>query len=275
MAAVTTDWLLRVALELVGWDEAPADCVVACPGTRLSHILIGTEIGPAELFMARQLGYHAAVSYDPLGTTGALGHDWQRERERLEAAEVPADDAGREIASLAARDTLDALGHDYERAAALARLLEMPFVVLGSAFDELARRRVQEAANACLDAQPGASLSDLRTALLVLPELSTAWTQPALALGAWGAPAGRVLALPGWVARAAPELARLYLTHGVDTLCCSEMSSALTLRLAEEGMHGNVLVLGRVATASLGMSPYAARLRMEGLEVTTLAGTAS
>jgi hypothetical protein len=275
MAAVTTDWLLGVALELVGWDEAPADCVVACPGTRLSHILIGSEIGPAELFMARQLGYHAAVSYDASGTAGALGHDWQRECERLEAAGVPADDAQSVIASLAARDTLDALGHDHERAAALARLLEMPFVVLGSAFDELARRRVQEAANACLEAQPGASLSDLRTALLVLPELSTARTQPALALGAGDAPAGRVLALPGWIARAAPELARVYLRHGVDTVCCSEMSSAMALQLAEEGVRGNVLVLGHVATANLGMSPYAARLRTQGLEVTTLAGTAS
>jgi hypothetical protein len=151
----------------------------------------------------------------------------------------------------------------------------MPFVALGSAFDELARRRVQEAANACLDAQPGARLTDLRTALLVLPELSTARTQPALALGTWDAPAGRVMALPGWIARAAPELARVYLTHGVDTLCCSEMPSALALRLAEEGVRGNVLVLGRVSTASLGMSPYAARLRTEGLEVTTLVGAAS
>jgi hypothetical protein len=44
MAAMNTEQLVRVALDLVGWNEAPADCTVWHPGTRISHVLIGLSL---------------------------------------------------------------------------------------------------------------------------------------------------------------------------------------------------------------------------------------
>ncbi len=62
MAAVTTERLIAIAYELAGWTDTPPDWMVYQPGTRISSVLVGLDVGPADLFMARQLGYHAVVS---------------------------------------------------------------------------------------------------------------------------------------------------------------------------------------------------------------------
>src|SRR5579884_3973939 len=89
MPAMTTDQLMRAALDLVGWDETPADCAIYHPGTRISHILLGIDIEPDLVFMARQLGYHAVVAHRPCGFTGPLWEVAGRHIDLLEAAGVP------------------------------------------------------------------------------------------------------------------------------------------------------------------------------------------
>ena len=63
MTAVTTARLMEIALEMAGWDSIPGDCAIYYPGSRIGHLLLGIDVGAAELFMARQLGYHAVVAH--------------------------------------------------------------------------------------------------------------------------------------------------------------------------------------------------------------------
>jgi hypothetical protein len=275
MAAVTTERLLGIALELAGWDEAPGAFEVVHPGTRISHVLVGLEVGTAELFMARQLGYHAVVALSPCGTAGALARSWERERERMMLAGVPPHEAEWAVARARAHHELDALDENYDRSASVARLLEMPFVTVGSPLDEVAQRTVARTVDEALARQADATLADLRDALHVLPEYAVAQTEIALALGAWPSRPGKVAVLANAYARSEAEVIQTYLAHGVETVCCASLASSAARRLRESGARGSVLVLGRVATASVGASSYIARLRAEGIEVTPSAGILS
>jgi hypothetical protein len=274
MAAVTTERLLAIALELAGWDYS-AECGVAAPGTRIGHVLLGVEAGAAELFMARQLGYHAVVAHDPTGTAAALEKDWQRERERLTANGVPQDNADPLVGAAAARHAFQALSANYDHATSIARLLDMPYVIVGAALDEVARSTVQGIVDDVAARQPDATLANLRDALRAVPEYAAARTVMTLALGEWSAPAGRTLVVGDATAPISGDLVHAYLSHGVRTLCCPTVGLADAARLPEAGVRGNVLVLGRIATASIGLNAYAARLRSEGLEVTPFAGVAA
>jgi len=272
MTAVTTGRLLGIALELAGWDEAPGASEVVYPGTRISHVLVGLDVGTAELFMAHQLGYHAVVALSPGGTAGALTRSWERERKRMMLAGVPPDAAERAVASARERHELDALDENYDRGASVARLLEMPFVTVGAALDEVAQRTVARTVDEVLARKADATLADLRDALRVLPEYAVARTEIALALGEWASRSGKVAVLADADACSEAEISQAYLAHGVDTVCCASLASAAARRLRGSGASGSVLVLGRAATASLGASSYIARLRAEGIEVTAFAG---
>ena len=56
MAAVTTERLMQIALELAEMEHMPGDCAIYYPGTRINHVLLGIDVGAAERVMARQLG---------------------------------------------------------------------------------------------------------------------------------------------------------------------------------------------------------------------------
>jgi hypothetical protein len=272
MAAVTTERLLGIALELAGWDEAPGTSEVVYPGTRISHVLVGLEVGTAELFMARQLGYHAVVALSPRGTAGALARSWERERRRMMLAGVPPDAAERAVASAREHHALDALGENYDRGASVARLLEMPFVTVDAPLNEVAQRTVARTVDEALARKADATLADLRDALRVLSEYAVAQTAIALALGEWASRTGKVAVLADGNACSEVEIIQTYLAHGVDTVCCASLASSAARHLRESDASGSVLVLGRVATASVGASSYIARLRAEGIEVTACAG---
>ena len=83
MAAVTTERLLTLALELAGWESVPADSSVGNPGKAINHIFVGLEVGAAELLIARQLGYHAVVACQPVGASGAHWEVYRRHAEFL------------------------------------------------------------------------------------------------------------------------------------------------------------------------------------------------
>jgi hypothetical protein len=120
------------------------------------------------------------------------------------------------------------------------------------------------------------TVAQLRDAFLSLPEYAAARVTPRLALGDWAAPAGRVVVSHGAYCPPTAAIARAYLTHGVDTLVVSGLSGEEVKEVrelaAEVDLQGTILMLGGSATTSLGLNPYIARLRADGLEVGAFAG---
>ncbi len=272
MAAVTTERLMAIALEMAGWTSIPGDSAIYYPGARISHILLGIDVGTAELFMARQLGYHAVVAHHPCGYAGPFWEVYRLHVGRMVAAGVPRDVAEAAVAERIAGFEAAAQRENYDHIASVARLLETPLLSIHSPLDEVGRRIMQATIDEALADRPDATVADLRDALLRLPAFAAARTQMRVALGQWDAPAGRAVVSHGAYTNGGYSVARAYLTHGVDTLCCIHFPPEDALRLAVEGVRGNLLVMGHIAGDSVGINPYVARLRAEGLEVTTFSG---
>jgi hypothetical protein len=272
MAAVTTTRLMEIALEMAGWDSVPGDCAIYYPGARISHLLLGIDVGAAELFMARQLGYHAVIAHHPAGYAGPFWDVYRLHVGQMVAAGVPRDEAEAAVAVRVAGFEAAAQRENYEHVASVARLLETPFLNIHSPLDEVGRRIMQATVDEALAANPAATVADLRAALLRLPEFAAARTQMQVVLGDWDTPTGRVVVSHGAYTNGGYHVARAYLTHGVDTVCSIHFPLEDAQRLAAEGVRGNILVMGHIAGDSVGINPYVARLRADGLEVTTFSG---
>ncbi len=272
MAAVTTERLMQVSLDLVGWNEIPPDSAIYYPGSRISHVLIGIDVGASELFMARQLGFHAVIAHHPAGFTGPTWEVYRYHVRQMLAAGVPAEQAEAAVAGRVRELQMRAQTQNYDHVSSVARLLEMPFLNVHAPLDELGRRIMQEKIDARLAKQPGATVRDVRDALLELPAYRAAKTEMLTALGDWDAPAGRVVVSHGAYTNGGYHVARAYFLNGVNTVCCIHFPLEDARRLANEDIQGNLLVMGHIAGDSVGLLPYVARLRQEGLEVQTFSG---
>lgn len=272
MAAVTTARLMEIALEMAGWTSMPGDCAIYYPGTRINHVLLGIDVGTAELFMARQLGYSAVIAHHPAGYAGPFWEVYRRHVEQMVGAGVPRAVAEAAVADRIVAFETSAQRENYDHVASVARLLETPFLNIHSPLDEVGRRILQETVESALAAHPSATVADLRDAFLTLAPFAAAQTSMQVPLGDWNAPAGRVVVSHGAYTNGDYPVARAYLTQGVDTLCCASFPLEDARRLSAEGIRGAILALGSIACDSVGINPYVARLRADGLEVTTFSG---
>jgi hypothetical protein len=241
------------------------------PGARISHVLFGLEIGPADLFMARQLGYHAVVSYTAAGYEGPAGQRMARHVERMMAAGVPRADAIEASGASVRIHTAQALARNYDHAPSVARLLEMPFVTVFEPLAEVSRQVIQERIDEYLSGLAAPTLATVRDAVLTLPSFAPARTAPYPLAGEWTAPAGKTLVLGQTWSPLSVDEARAYFAAGIDTLCSVDAPTPDAVGPVQES-GGNLLSLGRIAGESAGASPFIVRLRDEGIEVTAFAG---
>lgn len=272
MAAVTTERLMQLALDLVGWHETPPDSAIYYPGSRISHVLMGIDVGAGELFMARQLGYHAVIAHHPAGFTGPTWEVYRYHVTQMLAAGVPKEQAEAAVAGRVRDLQARAQMQNYDHVSSVAKMLEMPFLNIHAPLDELGRRIMQQTIDARLAQQPGATVRDVRDALLELPAYRASKTAMLTALGDWDAPAGRVAVSHGAYTNGGYHVARAYFLNGVNTVCCIHFPPEDAQKLANEGIKGNLLVMGHIGGDSVGILPYVARLRQEGLEVQTYSG---
>lgn len=272
MASVTTERLVQLALELAGWDAAPADTSVQFAGTRISHILAGLDVGTADVFMARQLGYHAVVAFHPAGFSGPVWEGYRRHSDQLVAAGVPPDEAMAAVAEGMERLEYALRRVNAGRVASVARILEMPLVSIYTPLGEVGRREAQRVADGLSARNSDPTVADLRDAFGAQPYAHAAPVPPGLALGAWGDRAGQVAVSYGAYHHPDYAIARAYFAHGVDTLVCDAFALDDARRLRREGVRGTILLLGEHALASAGMLPYLRHLRAQGLEVTPFSG---
>ncbi|MGO8950995.1 MAG: hypothetical protein ACLQUY_25750 [Ktedonobacterales bacterium] len=273
MAAVTTERLMEIALEMASYINVPPDSSIYYAGTHISHILLGIDVGSAELFMARQLGYHAVIAHRPPGHPGPVWEVYRDHVAQMEESGVPHAIAQAAVARRIEMLEAEALLENYDRTPSVARLLEMPLLNILSPLESIGRRRLRKSVDEACSAKPDITVGELRDVFLGLPELAAAHTAPRLALGDWSRPAGTVAISYGAYLPPDASIARAYLEHTVDTLICAGFAGCDAQQLAgNSDLTGTILTLGSLPTASLGLNPYISRLRAEGLEVAPFSG---
>lgn len=268
-----TDGLMALALEMAGFDAVPADSQIYVPGRDLRRAVAGIDIGEAELLAAHQAGFEVAIAHHPAGDRARLGIPQVLERHAtfLEAHGVPPEEAREAVAELKAPWELRAHASNYDRVPSLARFLGLPFLNIHQPWDELGRLRMVEA----LDPLPeDARVADAVDRLGELPEIREAATDVAVRLGAPENRLGRWAVAHACGSNGGYPVARAYFAHGVDTVVYIHVLPPDLKRLREDGDLGgkNLVVTGHIASDSLGMAPYLARLREAGMEVALLGG---
>ena len=66
--------MVKIALDLVGYDELPIDSQLTVPGENITKVLAGIDMGTAEIMLAKQLGYDCVFRHHNLTSKmGRLG----------------------------------------------------------------------------------------------------------------------------------------------------------------------------------------------------------
>ncbi len=269
----TTDELMRLALEMVEMDEVPGDSAVYHPGRGIQTILFGIDIKAAELKLAADLGFDAAISHHPTGGTARLRfHEvLTRHVDQMVSAGVPRDQATSIIERVAESHRVTASMSNYDHEPSVARLLNMPYLNIHTPLDEVGRRRLQAAAD---ERSGDATVSELIAHLAGrFSEFAHADTEIELRVGRLSNRVGRVVMSHGAGTNGGYPVAKAYFDHGVDTVIYIHCRPADSQRLIEEyGDERNLIVTGHIVSDSIGINPYIARLRDAGAEVTAISG---
>jgi hypothetical protein len=233
--------------------------------------MIGIDIGPAELLLAKQLGYDCVIAHHPAGYVPDRFAVYRRHALQMTGFGVPAAEAEQIVEARQRQLEAPASVENYDRAPSVARLLGLAFLNIHNPWDEMGRRRMQEAADACLTAQPGASVGAVAAAIAAIPEFAAAQTCVEIRAGSAEAPAGRTVVSHGAFTNGGYAVASAYLRHGAGTVVCIHFPPEDGARIHAEHL-GNLIVAGHIAADSAGITPYIAELRRRGIEVAAMGG---
>ena len=263
---------MDLAHELAGVGSPLADSAIYVPAENVRKVLFGIDLGPAELLIAKQLGYDLAISHHPLDTLIDAWQVYGRHVDIMVASGVPADVAHAAVADRMEVMRVRSQAANYDHVPSVARLLGMPYMNIHGPCDELGRQRLQLAVNGILVADPGISLGRLAERLSqAIPEFALAPTTVQPVVGDPNAPAGRVVVAHGAYTNGGYKVARAYYDHGVQTVVYIHVLPDDLARLRQEG-HGNLLVTGHTVSDAIGINPLIDALQDRGIEVTAFSG---
>ncbi len=268
---LNTEEIMQIALELVGFREIPADSGIYNPGEGIERVLFGIDIGPAELYIAKELGYDAVIAHHPSAGVVSL-NSWKvflRHIDFMIAAGVPEDKARKAGEERVEMMKITAQRSNYDHNSSVARLLNMPFLNIHCPLDEMGRKRMQEKIDATLAEDSSATLKDIISALNEFGEFKNAKTKIELLVGDEMNRAGKTVVAHGALTNGGYPVANTYFENGVDTVIYIHIGEDDYRRLKEE-KKGNLIVTGHIASDCLGINPFLKALEDRGLEVAKL-----
>ncbi len=273
---MNTDRLMTLALEMAGLTEIPGDSAIYHPGDGIKKVMFGIDIKAPELKIAADMGFDAAISHHPTGGQARLQFYkvLYRHLDQMTAAGVPKEIAQPIIDELAEEHKAMAAMSNYDHDPSVARLLDMPYMNIHTPLDEIGRHRLQTAAD---ELPPDTQVSGLITHFYAsFGEFGDAETEIELRMGNLDNAIGQVVMSHGAGTNGGYPVAKAYFDHGVDTVIYIHCRPADFKKLIEEyGDSKNLIVTGHIVSDSIGINPYIARLREEGIEITTLSGIIS
>jgi putative NIF3 family GTP cyclohydrolase 1 type 2 len=270
---MNTERIMALALEMAELQEVPGDSAIYHPGEDIHSLLFGIDIRAAELKIASDLGFDAAVSHHPMGERARLEFHkvLYRHIDQMTAAGVPDDVAHGVIDEMAERNRISASMTNYDHEPSVARLLDIPYLNIHTPLDEIGRRRLQAAVD---ELAADATVSDLIEHLAgSFGEFAHAKTRIEQRVGRSTNAIGKVVVSHGAGTNGGYPVAKAYFDHGVDTVLYIHCQAGESMKLIEEYGHTkNLIVTGHIASDSIGINPFIDRLRERGIEVVPMSG---
>lgn len=261
----TTD-IMQLALSKAGMDSIPVDSAIFHPAKDVRRILLGIDIGEADLLRAKDEGFDLVIAHHPPDQTRFIAV-MDRHEELLLRAEVPKEKA------------LTACKHNkapYENWASklppdttpdhltsLAQRLGLGFMNVHQPCDELGRRMMQDLADSV------GSLGTVQTLMNVfqtIPEIHQSSEGVQLVCGNPKAITGKTIVIHAAGTNGGYPVANTLFEHGITTVVYIYLSSKQATRLHEE-QKGNLILTGHYASDSLGINPLIDALEANDIEI--------
>lgn len=275
-SGLTTDEIMRLALDMAGMPDIPGDSAVYVPGSELRRVMMGVDVGAAELLLAKQLGVDAAIAHHPAGGAAQLHFSrvLGRQIELMVGAGVPVDVAKQVVQPAIARALLRAQTANFDHAPSVARLLQLPFMNVHLPLDEVGRRIMDEAVQGHLSRLGrDARVADVVDALRTIPEIGNAPTRVMVPVGRLDNPAGAVVVFHGAGTNGGFPVAEALFAHGVGTVLYIHLDPAEAERIrALDRPQVNVVVSGHIASDLIGINRFVAEVEARGVEVVRMSG---
>ncbi|MBN1857973.1 hypothetical protein JW848_02070 [Candidatus Bipolaricaulota bacterium] len=272
---MNTNDIMALAVEMAGFagGEVPGDSAIYHAARAVKQVLVGVDIGPAELLLARDLGVDLAIAHHPMGGQAKLRfHEvlW-RHADQMIGQGVPAETARQIVGPWAERQRIEASMRNVDHAPSIARLLGLGYMNIHTPLDEIGRRRMAEAIAAA-----GAEISAEALAVFLkdrFAEFRNAATEIEVRLGDPKRRIGRTVVSHGAGTNGGYQVAKAYFDHGIDTLIYIHCSPGDVSQLKEVyGDRRTLIVTGHIASDSLGINPFLQALTERGLDVRTFSG---
>jgi putative NIF3 family GTP cyclohydrolase 1 type 2 len=261
--AVDTNRIMKVGLELAGWKKMPADSAVHVKGKNISKVLIGIDIGTAELMLAKQLECDAVIAHHPIGVAAVNFYKvFDRHLDYMVEHGVPKKIARQAIEKL--KERIETRNHAdiYSNVAGAAKALAMPLVNIHQPCDEYMRQVILRA----IKAGRTEYVSDIVKSLSKIPEFRHAATKVRVRFGNQNNKAGHWALVVAAGTNGGFHIAKAYLQHGVSTVIYLHIDYGELTKMREEKLEGNLVVMGHLAGDSIGLNGLAERLEDLGIE---------
>jgi len=260
---VDTRKIMQIGLHLAGWEKMPADSAVHVEGRNIRKVLIAIDVGTAELILARQLGCDAVIAHHPLGVASINFHRvFDRHIHFMIENGVPRKIARQAVEKL--KERVETRNHAaiYSDVIGAARALKMPLVNIHQPCDEYMRQMILHA----IKSGKPEYVSDIISSVSKIPEFRHAATKVQVKLGSEKNKAGRWALVVAAGTNGGYHVAKAYLQHGVSTIIYLHVDFGDLMKMREEGLNGNLVVMGHLAGDSIGLNGLAELLEDLGIE---------
>lgn len=275
-SGLSTEQIMTIANDLAGIASTAADSAIYVPGRDISRVMIGIDVGAAELLLGKKLGVDAVIARHPAGGTAQLRFPrvLKRQVDLMVGAGVPLEVAKRVIQPRLMNLMIRAHALNHDHAPSIARLLEIPFLNVHLPLDEVGRQIMETAVHthlATLD-RP-ALVSDVIDGLMTIPEIQSAPTQVMVPVGRLDNPAGRVVIFHGAGTNGGFAVAEALFSHGIGTIVYIHVAPDDVERVRSLNLsHANLVISGHIASDLIGINCFVDKLELVGISVIRMSG---
>jgi putative NIF3 family GTP cyclohydrolase 1 type 2 len=263
VAVVDTDRIMKEGLELAGWKKMPADSAVHLKGKNIHKVLIGIDIRTAELLLAKQLGCDAVIAHHPIGATAVNFYKvFDRHIDYMVEHGVPKKIARNAVEKLKERIETRSHADIYSDVIGAAHALHMPLVNIHQPCDEYMRQVIFRA----IKAGRTEFVSDIVKSISKIPEFRHATTKVRVRFGSENSRAGQWALVVAAGTNGGFNIAKAYFQSGVSTVIYLHIDYGELVKMREEKLEGNLVVMGHLAGDSIGLNGLAERLENLGVE---------
>ena len=270
---MTTEQVMKIALNLSGLTEIPPDSGVHLPGDKIHRVLATIDCGVDDLLLARVLRCDAVITHHPEWTASLRG--WtlvSRQIDQMVECGVPVAKAEAAIQRRMQSVELNTHPRNYGRVLQAATLLNLAFLNVHLPCDIISRRIISEQMARFQDPASRATVADVIAVLQEIPEQTVAATEPKIRLGGPDRLAGRVAVAMAGYTNGGVDVLRAYFEAGVGTVLMMHFPEGDLKEAREQKLAGNLVITGHMASDSIGINVYLDELERRGLDVIRAGG---